>query len=172
MSAPPTRFRPQLALLVKSAPEGNRWFHEIKYDGYRIGCRIERGNVTLYSRNNRDWTATFPEVADAARTLRVQSAFLDGEVAITLADGRTSFQALQNAIASRERNGLVYFVFDLLFLDGEDLCPEPLEGRKERLRELLARAPALFRYSDHVVGNGAALLEQACGLQLEGIVSK
>ncbi|MGE5361023.1 MAG: DNA ligase D [Bacteroidales bacterium] len=172
MSAPPTRFRPQLALLVKSAPDGDRWFHEIKYDGYRIGCRIDRGAVTLYSRNNRDWTATFPEVAEAARKLRAKSAFLDGEVAITLPDGRTSFQALQNAIASRERTGLVYFVFDLLFLDGEDLCPQPLEVRKQRLRELLARAPALFRYSDHVVGNGAALLDQACRLQLEGIVSK
>jgi bifunctional non-homologous end joining protein LigD len=173
MSAPSTSFRPQLARLVKSAPDGDRWFHEIKYDGYRIGCRLDRGSVTLYSRNNRDWTATFPEVAEAARSLPAQSAFLDGEVAIMLPDGRTSFQALQNAISGRDRAGLVYFVFDLLFLDGEDFCPRPLEARKQRLRALLdAAPPSLFRYSDHVAGNGHALLEHACRLQLEGIVSK
>ena len=170
---PPTRFRPQLARLVKSVPEGAEWFHEIKYDGYRIGCRIERGQTILRSRNNRDWTANFPEVVAAARGLRVKSAFLDGEVAVVLSDGRTSFQALQNAIGGRQRAGLVYYVFDLLFLDGEDLRAQPLEARKDRLRWVLAgSAPPLFRYSDHVAGNGAALFQQACALKLEGIVSK
>ena len=172
-ASPPTRFRPQLARLVKSVPEGAEWLHEIKYDGYRIGCRIERGQTTLYSRNNRDWTANFPEVAAAARALRARSAFLDGEVAAVLPDGRTSFQALQNAIGGRHRASLVYYVFDLLFLDGEDLCAQPLDARKDRLRGLLAgSAPPLFRYSDHVAGNGAALFRQACALKLEGIVSK
>lgn len=172
-ASPPNRFRPQLALLVRRVPDGPQWVHEIKYDGYRIGCRIDRGKVTLYSRNNRDWTATFPEVAAAARDLPVKSAFLDGEVAIVLPDGRTSFQALQNAIGTRDRTGLVYYVFDLLFLDGKDVSAEPLEARKDRLRALLgARASGLIRYSDHVAGNGVALFQRACELKLEGIVSK
>ncbi len=172
-ASPPTRFRPQLALLVKSVPEGAEWFHEIKYDGYRIGCRIDRGKTTLYSRNNKDWTANFPEVVAAAGDLRVSNAFLDGEVGVVLPDGRTSFQALQNAIGSRQHAGLVYYVFDLLFLDGEDLCARPLEARKDRLRQILGGlGSSLFRYSDHVAGNGAALFKQACDLKLEGIVSK
>jgi bifunctional non-homologous end joining protein LigD len=172
-ASPPTGFHPQLALLVKRVPDGTEWFHEIKYDGYRIGCRVDRGRATLYSRNNRDWTAHFPDLVAAAHELRVKSAFLDGEVAIVLPDGRTSFQALQNAISSHSRAGLVYYVFDLLFLDGEDLSGQPLETRKDRLREVLQRSgPSPFRYSDHVVGSGAALFERACGLKLEGIVSK
>ncbi len=172
-ASPPTVFKPQLAQLVKSVPDGGEWFHEIKYDGYRIGCRIDRGKVTLFSRNNRDWTATFPEVVRATHQLPVKNAFLDGEVAIVLPDGRTSFQALQNGIASANRPGLVYFVFDLLFLDGDDLCVRPLQVRKERLRALLADLPSsLIRYSDHVAGNGSALFERACGMKLEGIVSK
>ncbi len=174
MSAPPPiRFRPQLAQLVKTVPEGTEWFHEIKYDGYRIGCRVDGRDVTLYSRNNRDWTASFPDVADAARGLSARNAFLDGEVAVVLRDGRTSVQALQNAIGKRGAGPLVYFVFDLLFLDGEDLCSEPLEIRKNRLRELLDRSPhTILHYSDHVAGNGTALFERACALKLEGIVSK
>ncbi len=160
-------------MLVKAVPAGAGWFHEIKYDGYRIGCRLDAGDVTLYSRNNRDWTANFPEVRAAARGLKATNALIDGEVAIVLPDGRTSFQALQNAIASRSRPGLTYFVFDLLFLDGEDLCAMPLEARKERLRELLARStPSIVRYSEHIEGSGGALFERACALKLEGIVSK
>ncbi len=173
VTTPPTGFRPQLALLVKSVPEGTEWFHEIKYDGYRIGCRVDGRDVTLYSRNNRDWTSSFPDVVAAARALKTRNAFLDGEVAVVLPDGRTSFQALQNAIGSRGAGALVYFVFDLLFLDGDDLGTAPLETRKQRLSELLQRSPGgIIHYSDHVVGNGAALFERACALKLEGIVSK
>lgn len=140
-AARPTRFRPQLALLVKAVPDGPEWLHEIKYDGYRIGCRLDRGDATSFSRNNKDWTASFPEVRAAAVGLPAKNAFLDGEVGIVLPDGRTSFQALQNAIGSRDRHGLVYYVFDLLFLDGADIAALPLETRKERLRRLIVHAP-------------------------------
>jgi bifunctional non-homologous end joining protein LigD len=171
--APPSRFRPQLALLAGTPPEGPDWFHEIKFDGYRIGCRVDRGKVTLFTRNNLDWTSTFPEVRDALGSLPARSAFLDGEVAVTLPDGRTSFQALQSAIGSRQRRGLAYFVFDILYLDGEDLSGLPLETRKDRLRKLLEQAgESLVRYSDHVVGDAGRVFEQACRLGLEGIVSK
>jgi bifunctional non-homologous end joining protein LigD len=86
-------YQPQLAQLVKAAPSGAEWLHELKYDGYRIGCRIDRGQVTLLSRNGKEWTAAFPEIARAAAGLKVTSALMDGEVCVLLPDGRTSFQA-------------------------------------------------------------------------------
>jgi bifunctional non-homologous end joining protein LigD len=103
-------YLPQLAQLVKTAPAGPEWVHEMKYDGYRIGCRIDKGRVTLLSRNGKDWTKAFAEIARSARALKAKTALIDGEVCIVLPDGRTSFQALQNRGAGR----LVYFVFDLL----------------------------------------------------------
>src|SRR5512146_2484699 len=126
-------YRPQLATLVKEPPEGDAWFHEVKFDGYRIGCRIDGRKVTLVSRNGKDWTSSFPEVVKAATVLGAREALLDGEVAIVQSDGRTSFHALQNALGGGSRAGLTYFVFDLLFLDGADLCGLPLEERKSEL---------------------------------------
>jgi bifunctional non-homologous end joining protein LigD len=172
-AAPPIPpFRAQLALLVSEAPEGDGWVHEVKYDGYRIGCALEGGRATLWSRRGKDWTAQFPEVAAAARALPVRSALLDGEVAALLPDGRTSFQALQNASSNGGRAALAYFVFDLLFLDGEDLARRPLLERKAALERLLGAARGVLRYAPHVAGGGAAVFREACRLGLEGIVSK
>lgn len=146
----------------------------MKYDGYRIGCRIRRSDVSLVSRNGRDWTSAFPEVVAAARKLGVHDALLDGEVAIVLPDGRTSFQALQNAFGGGPRRGLAYFVFDLLRLAGETIARQPLETRKARLFDLVGRPrkTSLIRYSEHVEGRGAQMFAEACRLGLEGIVSK
>ena len=94
---PATDYRPQLAVLVKEPPSGDEWLHEINNYGYRIGVRIRKGRVSLHSRNGKDWTAAFPEIAEAARRLGATDALLDGQVAMVLPDGRTSFQALQNA---------------------------------------------------------------------------
>jgi bifunctional non-homologous end joining protein LigD len=167
-------YRPQLATLVKAPPAGDEWLHEIKYDGYRIGCQIDGREVRLLSRTGKDWTGSFPEIRDAAAALRVRDTLLDGEVAMVLPDGRTSFQALQNASSSRERRGLEYFVFDLLHDRGVDLRSRPLEARKKRLESLLARLPrdGRLRYAAHVVGEGPAFFRQACARGLEGIVSK
>jgi bifunctional non-homologous end joining protein LigD len=172
-------YTPQLATLVKDAPSGDGWLHEIKYDGYRIGCRIRGSRVTLISRNGKDWTAAFPEIATAAAVLPTTDALLDGEVAIVLPDGRTSFQMLQNAFSGeRSRGTLIYFVFDLLRLDGERLTSRPLLERKARLKALLGRlrkgsdARDRIRYADHVEGNGRAFYAQARKLGLEGIISK
>ena len=167
-------YLPQLATLVKEPPSGGEWLHEIKYDGYRIGCRIRNGRVSLISRNGKDWTANFPEIAEAARGLAIGSALLDGEVAIVLPDGRTSFQALQNAAANQgSRAALVYFVFDVLRLNDERIAMLPLEQRKERLRKMLGRGKGgRIRYSDHVDGNGDAFFDRACRSGLEGIISK
>ena len=169
-----SQYRPQLAALVTTPPPGDEWLHEIKFDGYRIGCRIQSGRASLISRSGRDWTAAFPEIGDAAVRLGARNALLDGEVAVVLPDGRTSFQHLQQMISGRgPRASLVYFVFDLLRLEGERLDHLPLEERKARLRPLVRRPKSgRIRYADHVEGQGEAFFAQACQLGLEGIISK
>jgi bifunctional non-homologous end joining protein LigD len=171
----PQFFKPQLPTLVKSPPTGPQWIHEIKYDGYRIGARVDHGNVNLITRNGNDWTATFPEVAAAASELPLKQVLLDGELAVLLPNGLTSFQGLQGALKQRERGNLVYFVFDLLHLDRRDLSGLPLEERKAILSHLVDEAPSsstVLRYSHHFVGDGADVLREACRMGLEGIVSK
>jgi bifunctional non-homologous end joining protein LigD len=167
---------PQLATLVDQAPEGDEWLHEIKFDGYRILGRLDQGRVRLLSRNDKDWTSRFSTIAAAVARLPARSALLDGEVAVLRPDGTTSFQALQQRLGGDEAAGdLVYMVFDLLHLDGRDLRGAPLEERKAALESLLARAKPAggpVRYSAHVVGGGGAFLRRACGLGLEGAVSK
>ena len=161
-------YKPQLATLAKAPPAGDEWLHEIKYDGYRMGCAISPAGVTLTSRNGLDYTKAFPEIVAAATTLDATSALIDGEVVVLLDDGRASFQALQQG----HRAGLVYLAFDLLALDGASLLAQPLDSRKARLRALIGPAAGRIRYSDHVVGHGQAFFEQATKLGVEGIVSK
>jgi bifunctional non-homologous end joining protein LigD len=164
-------YKPQLATLVTAAPSGEGWVHEIKYDGYRIGCFVDAGAVRLMSRNGKDWTAKFPELVAACRQLAVKNALLDGEVVIVLPEGRSSFQALQNSFSGGSRQGLSYFVFDLLFVDGVDLRDEALCDRKQRLRGLVPKT-SIIKYSEDLAGDGAEILANACKLGLEGIVSK
>ena len=165
-------YAPQLATLVEGPPEGDDWLHELKYDGYRLGCGIARTGVELTSRRGNDWTRELPEIAAAARELSVREALVDGEVCVVLDDGRTSFQSLQRALAGGSRHGLSYFCFDLLQLDGRDLRRGPLERRKEELRRVLEGAPAILRYADHWIGRGRQVFQKACSLGFEGIVSK
>jgi bifunctional non-homologous end joining protein LigD len=161
---------PELATLVKEAPEGDGWLHEVKLDGYRILAHVARGKVTLYSRNGKDWTARMPEVESALRRLDCSSAILDGEVVVLGEDGVSDFQRLQNAMGSGEES-LTYFAFDLLELDGRDLRSEPLEARKAALAKLVPRK-GVVRFGDHVVGGGPEFFAKACKVGLEGIVSK
>ena len=147
----------------------------MKYDGYRILARIENGRVRLLSRNGRDWTDNFPTVAKAVERLDAERALLDGEVAVLLENGTTSFQALQNYLSGLRAGQLTYLVFDLLHLNGLDLTGARLEDRKRLLADLLGPvrdAADPLRYSDHVVGDGPAFFAQACRHGLEGIVSK
>jgi bifunctional non-homologous end joining protein LigD len=161
-------YTPQLALLVKRAPAGDDWLHEIKFDGFRIGCLIDHGAVTLLSRRAKDWTASFGAVVEGARRLKVKTALIDGEVAAVLPDGRTSLQAM-----GAERASIAYFAFDILHLDGEDLTALPTERRKEILRATLgATPPRPLTYVDHVVGRGDAFFAEAERARLEGIISK
>jgi bifunctional non-homologous end joining protein LigD len=164
---------PQLATLVTAPPPGDAWLHEMKFDGYRILCRVSGRRATLWSRNANDWTERFPEIAEAAARLPVRKALLDGEIAVLLPNGTTSFQALQNALSGGDQGRLVYFVFDLLHLDGQDLTGAALEARKAALEKLLPlRRDEPIRYSSHVVGRGDAFFKEACQRALEGIVSK
>jgi len=175
----PARYVPELATLTREPPSGDEWLHEIKFDGYRFGCRIERGTVKLISRNGHDWTGRLPHIARAASKLKAKEALLDGEVAVVLPDGKTSFSGLQDALghgsgAARQRIEPVYFLFDLLFLDGNDTAKGFTQDRKATLKQLLSGvAPdGLLKFSDHVMGHGAAFFENAKRLGLEGIVSK
>jgi bifunctional non-homologous end joining protein LigD len=167
-------YDPQLAVIVKAPPAGDGWLHEIKYDGYRIGCAVDARGVRLISRNGKDWTHVFPPIADAARKLRTKDALIDGEVAMLLPDGKTSFELLQQAAAgSTSHAPMVYFVFDLLRLDGERIDRLPLEERKARLRSLVGgKQSGRIRYAEHIVGGGEQLFDHATRLGLEGIISK
>ena len=169
---------PQLATLVDSVPAGDEWLHEVKFDGYRILCRIDDGRVSLLTREAQDWTHRFQPIAAAAKKLPARQALLDGEVVALEDDGTTNFQLLQNSLNQSATANLVYFAFDLLYLDGYDLTSSPLLSRKELLEQLLeTKTPdsakgANIRYSDHWIGQGDALFEKARQMGLEGIIAK
>jgi bifunctional non-homologous end joining protein LigD len=169
----PEFVEPQLATLESEVPEGRNWLHEVKFDGYRIIARKAGDEVTLYSRSGLDWTVRFPSIDKALQTLPCEAVLLDGEVAFVLPSGVTDFKSLQEHIDSAHPS-IRYFIFDLLFLDGEDWRERPLAERKARLAQLLGRKGVSDRlvYSDHVEGSGRDFYAQACAAGLEGIVSK
>jgi bifunctional non-homologous end joining protein LigD len=190
--AMPRTVAPELATLVSAPPAGGQWLHEIKFDGYRVVCEVRRGKAQLLTRHGKDWSYRFAPVATAAAALPVDTAILDGEVTVLLPNGKTSFQALQESLGDgggggvdsrgggaggRDGAEMVYFVFDLLYLDGYDLRPAPLLERKQALRALLdasgiGTGSGPIRWSDHVAGQGEDFYRQACRFGLEGIVSK
>jgi bifunctional non-homologous end joining protein LigD len=163
---------PQLATLAPDPPDGDEWLHEIKYDGYRVVARVDGTAVSLLTRNRKDWTERFPAVAAALAQLGLEGALLDGEVGVELEDGRTSFQALQNALRTPDRGELQYWVFDVLYLDGKDVTQLPLVERKALLEQRLEGSTGVIRYSAHVRGHGPGFLREACRHHLEGVISK
>jgi DNA ligase D-like protein (predicted ligase) len=171
-AALPEWIRPQLTQLVDAAPDGPGWLHEIKFDGYRMQARLDRGAVRLLTRTGLDWTHKYPAIADAVASIGARQAYLDGELCGVRPDGVTSFSMIQAASDSGNAAALVFFLFDLLYLDGEDFCPRPLIERKARLAALLSDARSPLHYCDHQIGHGRAFHEKACAMALEGIVSK
>ncbi len=161
---------PQLATLVDSVPAGDKWLHEVKYDGYRALLAIGKGGPRIYTRSGLDWTDKFPGIAEAAAGLAAKSALIDGEI-VAFRDGRPDFSTLQEAI-SAGGDGLTFFAFDLLACDGEDLTDLPQIQRKERLRPLLAATDDRNRFAEHVLGSGEKLFAAMCREGYEGIVSK
>jgi bifunctional non-homologous end joining protein LigD len=168
----PDLIEAQLASAAKSPPTGPAWVHEIKYDGYRMLCRIADGEARLVSRTANDWTGDFAAVARALALLPVSEAWLDGEVVALDSGGRTSFQALQKALSAADSRNLRYLAFDLPYLNGVDLRDVALTERKRLLRELLSSAPATIQYSEHFAVPGPAFLQNVGELGLEGMISK
>lgn len=159
---------PQLARLADEPPDGDDWLHEVKYDGYRIQALIAGDTVRLLTRNGKDWTDRYRPVAQALARLELEQAAIDGELMALNETGHSDFSALQAGGNGR----LSYRAFDLLFHGGEDLRDLPLHERKERLETLLKTAKPPLAYSDHISGRGASVIEKACNMALEGIVSK
>ncbi|MHB0958532.1 MAG: DNA ligase D [Pirellulaceae bacterium] len=169
----PPRISVQLATLTKEAPEGDDWIHEIKFDGYRMVCRIEQKDTARFiSRNGKDWTSKFPGLSEAAMQLPITSGILDGEIVVMQPDGTTSFQALQNAFQVGRSVPFLFYVFDILYLNGYDLTSAPIEDRKALLRQIIPTTSETLKYSEHVVGHGGRFFEEAARLNLEGIISK
>jgi len=164
---------PQLAQLVEVPPTGKEWIHEMKFDGYRTQAIVAPGSVTLLSRNGHDWTSKYPGIETDLKKLDVKSAHLDGEVAFVDEKGRTDFQKLQNALKHERVADLVYYVFDILHLDGKDLRELPLEKRKAILQKVLkGQKKSHLKFSDHIDGQAKDFLKLACSHQFEGIISK
>ncbi len=164
---------PSLATLREAPPRGEGWVHEIKFDGYRIQARVDNGKVRLLTRKGLDWTSKFPNIATAVANLPVRSALIDGEIVVEDERGVSSFSGLQAALKERARDTFIYYVFDLLYLDGRDFTALPLTERKARLTRLVdTKAHASIRLSEHFEEAGETVLRHACGMGLEGIVSK
>ena len=162
---------PQLCLPVETAPSGPQWLHEIKLDGFRIAARVEGGRVQLLTRTGLDWSDKYPSVIAALAKLPVEAAYIDGELCGVGDDGLPSFSQTQAATDGERRVRLVYYVFDLLHLDGRDTASLPLIERKALLEPLVANAPGL-QFNGHETGDGELIRRHAGELGFEGVVSK
>lgn len=167
----PATQAPQLAELVSDAPAADEWISEIKFDGYRVLAFVAGGVARLITRNGHDWTPRLPALAASIAALGLGDALLDGELVALDAKGVSSFNRLQDALSRQRDDALVFYVFDLLHLDGWDLRPCRLVDRKARLRAL-SDWTGQVRYSDHLEGEAVELHLHACKLHLEGIICK
>ncbi|MNM66215.1 putative DNA ligase-like protein [compost metagenome] len=168
----PATLKPQLATLVESPPKGD-WRYEVKFDGYRILARIEDGEVRLFTRNGHDWTARLPSQAKALARLKLRSAWLDGEMVVTNEQGVADFQALQNAFDATRDEQIIYYLFDLPFLNGLDLRQCPLQQRRTALAAVLEKADAeCLRFSADFNEPVESLLDSACKMDIEGLIGK
>jgi bifunctional non-homologous end joining protein LigD len=168
----PTEFlEPQLATSMPSPPSGAQWLHEIKWDGYRISAVIRAGRVSLWSRNELDWTGKLPDIVAALEQLGLQEAHLDGEL-IALKGAQADFQALQATLSGKRAAALSYVLFDVLHIDGISLLSCALRDRKMLLAQLLAKPPRHLALSSHIDGDGEEAFKLATAQGFEGIISK
>ncbi|NUT78467.1 DNA ligase D [Pseudomonas sp. C1C7] len=168
----PDQLKPELATLVERAPDG-QWSYEVKFDGYRIMARIDHDDVKLFTRNGHDWTHKLPEQAKALASLGLESAWLDGEMVVTDEQGVPDFQALQNAFEAERSAGILYYLFDLPYLNGVDLREVPMEERRAALATVLKTSKdPLLRFSDAFAEDPDALLNSACQMRMEGLIGK
>jgi len=176
----PTAIQPMLASIAEDPFDDPNWLFEIKWDGYRVVSFIENGKVRMVSRNQNDLGPRYPELRELPKLVNAKSAILDGEVVVLDEQGRPSFSLMQQRTGirahgrqapSRPELPIIYYVFDLLYLDGYDLRPVGLDDRKRVLRQILPPGE-LVRFSDHHAGQGIALFQVAKQKGLEGIVAK
>jgi bifunctional non-homologous end joining protein LigD len=164
---------PELCRLVTRAPAGEGWGHEVKFDGYRMQLRVANGVVQLRTRTGLEWTRKFGGIAAAVK--RLPDCIVDGEIVALNASGAPDFGALQAALKEGVTKTLIFYAFDLLFVDGKDLRQEPLRARKKELARVLRGikgGESVIRFVDHFEAAGEAVLRSACRMSLEGIISK
>jgi bifunctional non-homologous end joining protein LigD len=176
----PSVVHPMLAVPIEKPFDSDEWLFEIKWDGYRAVSFIEHGKLHLVSRNQNDLTGQYPELADIPKFVRAENAILDGEVVAVDEQGRPSFSLMQQRTGIRHGRfrapgrsdvPVLYYAFDLIYLDGYDLHKVDLEERKRLLANVIIPGDNL-RYSDHELGKGTALFQVAAQQGLEGIVAK
>ncbi|ABC89433.1 putative DNA ligase protein [Rhizobium etli CFN 42] len=171
--AMPDFIEPALAKLKPKPPAGDRWIHEIKFDGYRLQVRVENGKIRMLTRSGLDWTEKFGrEVLEAFAALPVQSAAIDGEIVVERDTGASNFSALQHDLSEGRNDRFVFYAFDLLHFDGYNLVDVALIDRKQLLESLLPDDNDKLRYSAHFNESGGLVLDHACRLSLEGMISK
>src|SRR5690606_7825519 len=171
----PPLLSPQLATLVTAPPPRGEWLYELKLDGYRLLARIEGSDVRCFTRNGNDWTDRMPGIVKALKALKLPDCWLDGELVALDPKGVPDFQRLQNSFEHRAAADLRFVVFDLLFLDGEDMRPLEQRARSERLAALLepaARARSIIQLSPLLQGDPRELLAASRGAGFEGLVGK
>src|SRR5205814_845744 len=162
---------PELATLVAEPPRTGEWLYEVKHDGYRMLARLAKRDARLFTRSGKDWTDRLPHLARELKRLKLDDSWLDGEIVVQRADGRSSFQALQNAFDAGADSRIVYYVFDAPYLKGVDQTRLPLAERKAALGQALPKS-SLVRLSEHLEGEAQEILEKACKLGLEGLIGK
>ncbi len=170
----PPFVEPSLAMSVAEPPAGKHWIHEIKHDGYRIIARLDGGKAALLTRKGLDWSKRFPTIVEALKGLPVKAALIDGEIIVQDEHGHASFSGLQSDLKAGRHDRMVYYVFDLMHLNGVDLRGASLADRKQTLQDVLAGGPQQFalRFNDHLAEAVEDILSHACRLGLEGIISK
>jgi bifunctional non-homologous end joining protein LigD len=163
---------PQLARLMAHPPSGANWVHEVKFDGYRTQALVEKGKAKLLTRKGLDWTERFPEIA--ADCSKLSDCIIDGEICALNKEGASNFGLLQTALSDRKTGALVYYVFDCLFANGKDLRKLGLEARKAALQKILKPLGKAKRvqFVPHFRESGDAMLDAACRMNLEGVISK
>lgn len=169
----PRRPKPQLCTPSEKAPTRGDWIYEIKYDGYRLLSTKNATKIGLLTRNEKDWATRFPPIVREIESLPVESCVIDGEACILEDSGHSSFQKLQQSIKSGSFERLVYYAFDLLYLDGYSLLGVHMMERKRLLSQLLGdRDDGVVRESDYLTGSAEEVHEEACRLGLEGLIAK
>jgi bifunctional non-homologous end joining protein LigD len=165
----PGFIEPALATSIDKVPSGERWLHEIKFDGYRVQVHLRDAAVKVFTRRGNDWTNRFRKIAADARHINAGSAIIDGEVVVPAGDGTTDFSVLQKDLKGRSKK-IVMVAFDLLYLNGYDLRKLPLFERKALLKKIIAETDIQFSESFEV--DGSEMYKHACKTGLKGVVSK